>query len=334
MSKRLLYTHIDMDGCGSAILIKALFNNDIDVKYVNYDFEDDPEFIESILNYDEIYFTDISINPDKARMCDKATKVNNKKIFLIDHHQTAYDALNEFNYDWIYINTKNSGSYLVLEELNNSISENYNSKFSKYVGELINTGIVNKSSLISITNYYKNLILLIDDYDLFNFKYEDSIKYQFIFNTLGKEMFTNRFLTRDYRLSPEELAIANDKIDILNNSVEVALQNSKIYTDIYNRKFMIVSNVPKFTSLVSKEILDNRNTEISYIVLLNNFNYYSIRSRRSEEVDVSEIAKIFDGGGHYNASGFKCDNIKYNLIESLINQKLISNNLPDSNKDS
>ena len=64
-----------------------------------------------------------------------------------------------------------------------------------------------------------------------------------------------------------------------------------------------VINSPIHSSFLAQEILD-RNPDIEITLIWHNFNDEIRVSLSSREVDISEIASLYGGGGHKHASGF------------------------------
>ena len=100
--------------------------------------------------------------------------------------------------------------------------------------------------------------------------------------------------------------INNNNLSIYKyNEINILLINIKDLPNPYNKMRNMVS-------LLSYYLKDN-NT-INVLATYNNTNYISLRCINSD-VDVSELAKICDGGGHKKASGCKLDKL-INLIKN------------------
>ena len=74
----------------------------------------------------------------------------------------------------------------------------------------------------------------------------------------------------------------------------------------------------RFHNNISEYIFDYYN-EIDIVMIINIGESISLRSKK-ENVDVSEIAKLYGGGGHYHASGFGIKNGNENILISLVNK--------------
>lgn len=111
--KAVLFTHIDLDGYGSRIMVQKWLP-DIMVKHVDYGFDTLPENRKLMAEADLIIFTDISVSRETAELLEQ-TRKNGKKILLLDHHQSAYDNLHDLGYEWIHIDQSKSGALLAYE---------------------------------------------------------------------------------------------------------------------------------------------------------------------------------------------------------------------------
>lgn len=100
-----IFTHIDLDGIGCAVLAYLAFGKEnVDVEYCNYDDVDDKveAFMENedlYRSYDSIFITDISVSDRVASMIDILDK-SDCCVRLFDHHGTA---LRLDNYFWCTI---------------------------------------------------------------------------------------------------------------------------------------------------------------------------------------------------------------------------------------
>ena len=69
-------------------------------------------------------------------------------------------------------------------------------------------------------------------------------------------------------------------------------------------------------------LADEDSEDLHYVAIVSPLNNtVSLRSRNNEDIDVAKIAKAFNGGGHFHASGFQVDwkrNLK-NKIFKLLN---------------
>jgi hypothetical protein len=355
---KVLFTHIDMDGSGSAILIKKLYP-DIDIHYVDYGFDSDMSNLELMAKSDLLIFTDISISESTAKLLENTRINSNKILLLLDHHQSAYDKLSGLNYEWINIIPEGlSGTMMVFAYFtegipkslrltstnstnnnynnNNDNKDNYNNNnnynkdnYNNYKELLIkNTNKNNyKKILKTLTlssdfyDYYQ-LAVLIDDYDLWIHKYDKTRLLQFLWSSIGRDKFLDRFIDNpNVEFTSDEVSIANIEESKFEESYLLAksfVKDDSIITDKDNLNFLVLNCIESYTSLVSDKIL-KENLNIHYLAIVNK--YKSTVSLRSLHTNVEEIAKSLGGGGHKLASGFSYSN-NQDIVQSIINRKV------------
>jgi len=85
--KRLVVTHIDLDGVGIPVLLeyfKDIFEFD-KIMTLNYDVLNNNDVIEELKHFNQIYFTDFAPSPD---IYDELIKLG-IDIFVYDHHESS-----------------------------------------------------------------------------------------------------------------------------------------------------------------------------------------------------------------------------------------------------
>jgi len=114
--KKILITHVDLDGTGCAIVFKKKYP-DIEVEFRNHDTinKRTEELIREKNLYDKIYFADITPSEEVGQQI-----VNDDKFVLIDHHvtQSYLEGKRTYNLDYC-------GVYLSAIYLFGNIEENY-----------------------------------------------------------------------------------------------------------------------------------------------------------------------------------------------------------------
>lgn len=290
--KVLIVTHIDMDGSGVEILWRLAFP-DADVMRVNYGWEDDLQNRKKLMNYDMILFGDISFRPSFARLLDKL----DKNVILCDHHDSAIRKFEEEDtkYDWMELDTNRCGTLIVYDQLKRNYKD------------------------FDITGKYRELAILIDDYDRWIHNNSMSIDLQFLWNGIGKDTFVDKFL-----YSPS-LIFTRDEQDIihegwikLNTSIiEAEKSMTDLLIDCEGLKFSYIPNVLYQVSLTAMEI-QKRHPELDYIVLNGGYGSASIRSTRCK---INHIAEALGGGGHELSAGFSIEDTT-DVVTSILNRKL------------
>ena len=265
----VLYHNNCIDGFTSAYIAQKYFGQENDmVEYIPINYGDGiPN-----LNYNNIanlYILDFSFSQDEMK--DLYSKINEYGVILLDHHKTAKENLD----GWLgcTIDTNESGASLT---------------WKHFFGYKI-----------------PNLVRYVKDRDLWLWEEPGSRQisayissFDFTFdNWNGIELILEHNIDLAYN---EGEAILRQQKKIVKNIVE---NNShEIYIDNY---LIRAVNSSLYQSEIGEEILkqfpDSPFSTIYYID--NKYTYYSLRSRG--DFDVSDIAKLYGGGGHSAASGFR-----------------------------
>ena len=81
----------------------------------------------------------------------------------------------------------------------------------------------------------------------------------------------------------------------------------------------------KYRSLLGNYLVEKYSYCIDFVVIINMQQGVSFRSNR-DDVNVSEIASVFGGGGHFKASGAPLDNsLKKEIIKYIFNDDNLFN---------
>ena len=305
-----LFTHTDLDGIGCAILMKNVYkNNEVDIEYCDYGNVNDKveEFLllNEDFNFDKVFITDISVNESIADWIQTKIELNKTydKFILLDHHKTA-DWLNKYN--WVkveenseYLERKTSGTQMLHEWL---ISNN---------SEYIKNNWFNSKEFISMVN----------NYDTWYWKELEDVKPKQLNDLLyiyGRDKFIDKIL---YELdncllhfhSTDDLLLKLRQEDIDRYIEKKNKSIIKIELKGLNIGVVFAENYISETGNKLCEL----NKDLDLVALVNMD--YSISYRTTKDnIDVSELAKIFDGGGHKKASGSQIDDyMKNSVIEEL-----------------
>lgn len=276
VARMVLFSHIDLDGVGSRLMVQLIYP-DIEIHHVDYNFELDMNNRKIMADADSIIFTDISINRDMAKLLE-STRQQGKQLLLLDHHASALENLGDLGYEWIHIDTSQSGALLAYHYFENEIK-------SKYPNDAANYEVVAK---------------LVSDYDLWEHKYSQSVVLQFYWSKVGNEDFIKRFLQKSSAVfTPEEQSLIKESEDALAESYQIASSNMEWETDSYGRKWILIKSIGLMYSLVASRIL-KENPDAVYCVVMGKKNNLSFRSTG---FDVKSIAEKLGGGGHPQAAG-------------------------------
>jgi nanoRNase/pAp phosphatase (c-di-AMP/oligoRNAs hydrolase) len=236
-----------------------------------------------------VYLVDFSFKPaEMARILEVA-----KMVYVIDHHKSALEALEEFPKKWDNIDM----SYCSLEKSGAMLAWEFVNKQTGWVWEV------------------PTLLKHIQDRDLWQFKLEWT-----------KEITTALFsLELDYKsihkymTNPTMYTLINDGILLLKvhaqdcaNLIKYSKRTMFFYTAEFDEQndfvgedcvvIDIVNCPAKYSSDVGNMIAEVNGLGGSYFDT-ETHREFSLRSKG--DIDVSEIAKAFGGGGHKNAAGFK-----------------------------
>ena len=295
-----LFTHTDLDGVSCEILGKIAFEEDINVVRCNYGDIDAKveEFINSAEEYDKLFITDISVNKEIA---DKLLSISDK-VILLDHHKTAL-WLNEYLYALVQVEDesigKMCGAYLFYEYLKKNHKE------------------------FDDTPALKLFIDYVRMYDTWEWKekYDNIIPKRL--NDLMYIDGPNEFIDKMvYRLG-NNLFIFDDT-DLMKLQIEQTYINS--YITQKNETLMVNDSLfPGYTvgiTFADKYISELGNKlcelhpELDFVVLINmstlTISYRTVK----DDLDLSDIAKGFGGGGHPKASGSRFD---VSIVNDMLN---------------
>ena len=294
MEKVKLISHTDLDGYGCEYILKA-FGFEVDAVHTNYDKVNDIviDYITSgkYKEYDRTFITDISINDKVAKLINDLYIIDDINIVLLDHHITAME-LNK--YDWCYIsetllNDKTCGTELVYQYI-----------LKNYITEL-------KENTSISSNYLFNIIDLVNTiriYDTWIWKETDYLKSKYLndlFYILGNEKFwellsCNGYLDVDMFIGDYFYLIEIEQEKTDNYIKKKQKEIIKYPIDEYMVGIVFAN---KYHSELGN-VLAETNTDCDLIAIIgeNNISYRTIK-----DIDCSEFAKRFGGGGHPKASG-------------------------------
>ena len=295
-----LFTHTDLDGVSCEILGKIVFEEDINVVRCNYGDIDAKvkEFINSAEEYDKLFITDISVNKEIA---DKLLSISDK-VILLDHHKTAL-WLNEYPYALVQVEDesigKMCGAYLFYEYLKKNHKE------------------------FDDTPALKLFIDYVRMYDTWEWKekYDNIIPKRL--NDLMYIDGPNEFIDKMvYRLG-NNLFIFDDT-DLMKLQIEQTYINSYIAQknetlmvndDLFPEYTVGITFADKYISELGNKLCE-LHPELDFVVLINmstlTISYRTVKN----DLDLSDIAKGFGGGGHPKASGSRFD---ASIVNDMLN---------------
>lgn len=296
-----LFRHNNLDGVGCEIILRRKIKEDIDSKACDYDTID--QLISSFLkkcipgSKSEIYILDICPSKDTCLALQEAYVDKTIDVLLVDHHKTRAWVK---QYLWAKFDQRHCATQLTLNEL----------------------GLNPNSDSMDIREFVK----AVESWDLWQLdspyrkRGEDL---NALLNFLGDEVFINAFVedpNADENFEPFKYAL-----EILKRNIERYVQwivNSQLDKSAYimdgkGHSFKIIF-ASEHVSRVGSAILAHKDAQdLHYVVVVDPItNSCHLRSREGENIDVSEIATKFGGGGHTHAAGFKT-NIKNPIRERI-----------------
>ena len=295
-----LFTHTDLDGVSCEILGKIAFEEDIDVVRCNYGDIDAKveEFINGAEEYDKLFITDISVNKEIA---DKLLSISDK-VILLDHHKTAL-WLNEYPYALVQVEDesigKMCGAYLFYEYLKKNHKE------------------------FDDTPALKLFIDYVRMYDTWEWKekYDNIIPKRL--NDLMYIDGPNEFIDKMvYRLG-NNLFIFDDT-DLMKLQIEQTYINSyiaqknetlMINDDLFPGYTVGITFADKYISELGNKLCE-LHPELDFVVLINMSTLAVSYRTVKDDLDLSDIAKGFGGGGHPKASGSRFDT---SIVNDMLN---------------
>lgn len=309
--KRLLFTHVaDIDGMGVAILSKLAFDN-IDIIYCKNPSDLNNKIIENyendnLYNYDLIYISDLSPSRELLEKLFSDDKLS-KKIYLFDHHETAYDAgLNDF--DNCTVRVKDDRGISCATQI--------------YYEFLINNNYLKQTNLL---DQFVELVRLEDTYEYKKYNRDDAHDLAILFNAIGKDEYIDRMINKinnndNFFFDDYELEMINNKKEITIREVESFLKYLKILT-IEGFKVGICFIKYEYRNEVC-EYLINHNSDLDCIAMFafenNQISLRSIKDNSSARI----IAEKFGGGGHDKAAAIGLsDEIKDKIVYSVFENK-------------
>lgn len=278
-NKEICYYHSDMDGIASAAIIKNI-HPDCELKSINYGQEADVYKKEDIIDK-TVFIVDFSFSKEIM----EEINTNSELLCWVDHHKSAKEALPEL---W------GSDSIDGIRSLDKSGCELTWDWFYPHEDA-------------------PRVIKLIGDYDTWAFKYGESTKYfgaisyLYLTDPNGKcwKMFLNFKNDIDVALLLEEwLSKGETLIKVQQQRVE---KSFKTGTKMLARKYSVlcVNANPEDSSVLGNYIC-KQGYDVGMTWCVKNGSV-DVGLRSIGDIDVSEIAKMFGGGGHKNASGFTID---------------------------
>lgn len=323
--KNLLLTHTDLDGVSCAVIAKVAGLENLTTIFVDNDKIDEliEEYIEKHINtenfleYDNVYITDLPIKEETAYRLNQlidsyvreGTKPNieepriNTKFVYLDHHKTSL-SLNQ--YDWAMVQCS-------MQEL-----------FSKEEKPICGTKLFARyltANNVQFSNETEQYIENVNDWDTWLWQKTNNEEAESLSLLLGfvpRDMFIEQAL--QLCDTGHASVFANDLIACVREKrttyIEEKIKEAQIIT-LRQNKFISV-RASQHVSLLGNKLAEMYKDDCAGAIIISDYGL-SFRGVRSD-IDMSEYAKLFGGGGHQKAAGASFDN-EYNqrVINELLN---------------
>ena len=298
--KKLIISHkADPDGVTVIVLAKLVFK---EFDYILADVLETDNYVRDNLDkYDFIYVTDLNISEELANEIEKNYS---KKVKIIDHHLSNI-CMNKY-------------SFIGVVDKNDSEKESATSLFYKYLIKNYNNEFLNQDNTKLLVEHVRTM----DTYDFSKTSKEEANNIVVLFKIYGKELFIDKFY--NVIINDNELYSREDY-----NLIELEKLRIKRYIEekeiieilIDNKKVGVVFAEQNISELGN--YLINKYDYLDYVILINVDK--SISYRGNDKVDLSVIAKKYNGGGHFNASGSPIPiDLKEKIIKEIFKDAFIS----------
>ncbi|CAG9621671.1 DHH family phosphoesterase [Sutcliffiella rhizosphaerae] len=293
-----LFTHNDLDGVGCGILAKIAFEDKVMVHYnsvgsLNYQVAD---FLNEATTKHQIYITDLSVHDENALKLEEFVTGGGFAQF-IDHHKTALH-LNEF--EWAS----------VVVEYEDGRLTSATSLFYEYLV---------KHHYIQRTKSLDEAVELIRQYDTWEWDKLNNVKAKRLNDLLymiSIEEFEERMLEKLSNDSAFDFDDFETKIlDMEEQKLERYLRKKRreIVQKPIDNLWVGIVHAEQFLSELGN-VLGKENTHLDYIAMINMGNKRISLRTIHDNIDVSAVARKFDGGGHAKASGCQLNEEAYKLF--------------------
>lgn len=336
--KIMLLTHTDLDGSGAVVVLKYIFN---DVTWthcsnnsMNYKIYDAIKMNHINNYYDFIIITDISVNKETAEIINDEFGDDNNFIIL-DHHKTAL-YLNEYN--WAAVSPELVSDSFRADKYNEAIL--YNNIDPDAPRSSSGTSLLyDYLDYIGCTKpfrdlYLKEFVHRVATYDTFDWKNTFNApsfkRLNMIFTIYGQEMFEDQFLKFfNGDISFNEFKSINDMLIEIEESKRDSYLNYVKNTGFIKGELTYKDNIYSVSIWPGNnylpdvfDIMKQESPSDLYVIYYFTGDQETV-SLRSDNIDLSELAADYGGGGHSAAAGFPIKReIQFGHISDLFNGDL------------
>jgi oligoribonuclease NrnB/cAMP/cGMP phosphodiesterase (DHH superfamily) len=300
MEYTALLTHKGcMDGSACALCFMWAGGKRENVFFTNPNHEESDNKLREIVDagYKNIIIADCSISQNLAREID--IEYEGLNIVLLDHHKTAIP-LSELK--WCVIDKQNTacGSMMLFNYLKATYADSP----------------LNRSSC------YLEFLEPVDNHDRWT-KNKEKISDQLasLHGIYGQQMFIDRFLGQKFALEEREvflLELENKKMREYIEEKKKTVIKTKIEFEGQTYNIAFTSGPAKYTNELCTALCTD---DVDAVVNIG-MDKISIRSKKDNTIDLANLAKKYNGGGHSKASGFSLQNLLGSSLIELVMQKM------------
>jgi len=325
-------SHIDLDGYSCQLITKRCFEQ-IEYYNSNYGKEIDQR-LEQIINDIErdihgenlILITDLNLTLQQAKKLVQMAEESIKDIdiLLLDHHKTGADCAEV--YDWYHLDVKRCATKITYDYF---LEKGYDiSALERYVDVVNAVDIwLSDSEYFELGKVFMRLVAGSREVNRMLFSQSNS---DYIFSILEGGMAYLEEDSANIKLDDAVHGLRKeffrkDDDNTLENLVshfvvDMLSQKRDELTVTYNGYKGILTYSIGNTSIIGNEFLV-RNPNFDFFMDINGRKNISMRA--NNKADVSKIAKkLFNGGGHANASGGRFDDFKDSFIYDDIKEQV------------
>lgn len=315
MKKILMISHTaDIDGLGSVVLGKIIFdqNKDYSYEYKLVEFSELDGVINDLVqtnkykDYDTIYITDVSIRNDSIDKIESNEELKSK-IKHFDHHASEIS------------NNKYSFINVVLEE--KGIETCGTSLFYSYLCSNFDSNILHKESIKEFVEAVRCRDNWIKEKSEYNLGCDLTELQLMKGNDNYIDDISNCLINDMPLISKQDRIIIDRRMQNIQEYIEKC-DNKLIFTKLFGLNVGI-SFSEEFRSEVGNALSKKYEDKIDFVLIINLLRgQYSLRTVK-DDVDVSVIASKIsrDGGGHPKASGATITKENTNIILDAISEQ-------------
>ena len=306
-----LITHTDLDGVSCAILAKLAFGNHVEIEYCDYSDMDSKfkDVIEELKTKPQRYFvTDLNLSESLISQIDEVNK--DKNLLLFDHHQSSLPFGDK---DWICAADRDENDNPVC---GTSLFYGYLKMFP--------------GGLHYVCDKFVEYVTYWDTWQWEN-KGADGDMSKNLSNLLsiyGRDSFLSKMVDH---LSKRASNFKLDKTDVEVLDIREAEMRRYISDKNHQLKCFVVDNytvgvvfAERFISQLGNELC-RRNPDIDFAAIVQPA-YNTVSLRSIKDVDLSEFAKRYGGGGHKLSAGMPySEDLNIELVQSIFGNITLKN---------